>query len=372
MQRADLVVVGASFAGLACARTAASRGLRVVVLERKPEPGAFPRTTGIVVKEVVEEWDIPDRLTRTVSGVRLYSPSLHAIDLASPGYYFLPTDTPELLRWLAAQAEGAGAEIRCGTPYRGAARAAVGFRLEGCGVECRILVGADGSRSRVARDFSLGRNRAYLLGLEAEYEGVGGVDPERLHCFLDSRIAPGYLAWVVAGVGITQVGLACRWPARPDLAAFVRHAGRLFDFRDARVVARRGGFIPVGGAVRRIGRDGVLLAGDAAGCVSPLTAGGIHTALHYGRRTGLAVADHLLAGGPAPERVMEGELPRFLWKGMLRRALDLAPPNRLLDLALSSRPLRALASTIFFHHRGLLSGKAWRDLLERVTESGGS
>ena len=66
-----------------------------------------------------------------------------------------------------------------------------------------------GARSGVARTFGLGRNRRLLVGLETEYEGVRGVDPDRLHVFLDSQIAPGYIAWVVPGLGVTQVGLAC-------------------------------------------------------------------------------------------------------------------------------------------------------------------
>ena len=50
MARFDLIVVGGSFAGLACARTAALRGLQVAVMDAKPEPGARVRTTGILVK----------------------------------------------------------------------------------------------------------------------------------------------------------------------------------------------------------------------------------------------------------------------------------------------------------------------------------
>ena len=51
MARYDLIIVGGSFAGLACARTAALRGLKVAVLDAKDEPGARVRTTGILVKE---------------------------------------------------------------------------------------------------------------------------------------------------------------------------------------------------------------------------------------------------------------------------------------------------------------------------------
>jgi flavin-dependent dehydrogenase len=356
----DVAIVGGSFAGLACAQAAAARGLRAVVLERKSDPGASPRTTGILVKELADEWDVPRSLTRKVHGIRLYSPSLRSIDLESPGYYFLATDTPALLRWLAAQAEGAGAVVRTGFEYRGARRDGSRLSITGLESTCRWLVGADGVRSRVAREFGLGVNRKLLVGVEAEYEGIGGVDEDRLHCFLDPALAPGYIAWVVPGAGVTQVGLAARWPARPRLDLFVERLGSLFDFGRARVLGRRGGLIPAGGTVRPFGAGNVLLVGDSAGLVSPLTAGGIHTAYHYGRRAGQVIADHVLDGGPLPLEVLRGVYPRFTWKKVLRAAIERSAPGWLIDLLLASPPLRALARLIFFHHRGLFSPAAWR------------
>ena len=67
----DLIIIGASFAGLIAARTAAHRGLSVAVLDTKSEPGARVRTTGILVKEAFDECDIPAALTKRISGVRL-------------------------------------------------------------------------------------------------------------------------------------------------------------------------------------------------------------------------------------------------------------------------------------------------------------
>src|SRR5688572_16568425 len=102
----DLVIVGASFAGAACAIAAAQRGLRVCVLERKHDPGDKLRTTGIIVKEAAEQTllnRIPPHLTRRIGEVRLYAPNLRQIALAAPGYYFLTTDTPGVMRWLAEQ-----------------------------------------------------------------------------------------------------------------------------------------------------------------------------------------------------------------------------------------------------------------------------
>ena len=364
-ERYDVIVVGGSFAGLSCASAAAARGLRAAVLERKRDPGDSPRTTGILVKEVAERRDVPLGITRKIHGIRLYSPRLRHVDLDRPGYFFLATDTPALLRWLAQRARESGADVLCGLEFTGAARSADGISIEGHGLETPWLVGADGCHSRVARAFGLGRNSEILVGIEAEYENVRGIDEDRLHCFLDPVLAPGYLAWVVPGCGVTQVGLAARSPAVPRLEPFLARIASLFDFGSARLVGSRAGPIPVGGVVRPFASPGVLLTGDAAGLVSPLTAGGIHTALEHGRRVGQAIAEFLLDEGPRPAAVLDREYPRFLWKRWLRRGIDLCP-GTLMERLLFTAPFLALARGVFFHHRGLFARDAWEDLASRL------
>ena len=365
-ERFDVIVVGGSFAGLSCAAAAAARGLRAAVLDRKRDPGDAPRTTGILVKEVAERWDVPLGITRKIHGIRLYSPRLRHVDLRRPGYFFLATDTPALLRWLAKLARDSGAEVLGGLEFTGAVRRSDDLVLEGHGFETSWLVGADGCHSRVARAFDLGRNTDLLVGIEAEFEDVRGVEEDWLHCFLDPILAPGYLAWVVPGCGgVTQVGLAARPPAVPRLEPFLERIASIFDFGSARLVGRRGGPIPVGGLVRPFAAPGVLLTGDAAGLVSPLTAGGIHTALEHGRRAGQALAEFLLDGGLHPAAVLAREYPRFRWKRRLRRALDLILTRTLLEPVFSTSPFLAIARGIFFHHRGLLARDAWEDLAAR-------
>ncbi|HXI88307.1 MAG TPA: FAD-dependent oxidoreductase, partial [Parvularculaceae bacterium] len=204
----DLVIVGASFAGLIAARTAAHRGLKVAVIDAKKEPGARVRTTGVLVKEAVDDTDIPSALTRKIMGARLYAPNGRHVDLSAPGYYFLATDTPAIMRWLAREAARAGADLLFGHRFTGAGIEDDLVRLSGLGLSARYLLGADGAKSRVAEVFGLGRNSEFLFGLETEYEETPTVDPDFIHCFFDSELAPGYLGWVVPGAGMTQVGLA--------------------------------------------------------------------------------------------------------------------------------------------------------------------
>jgi digeranylgeranylglycerophospholipid reductase len=350
-QRCDLVIVGASFAGLVAARTAAMRGLDVVVMETKRDPGARVATSGILVKEAAEEIDLPHHLTRRVYGVRLYAPNLRHIDLFSPGVFFLTTDTAQLLRWLASEAERAGVHFRYGVRFSGAARNDHGFRIGEFDLQTRYILGADGSRSAVARHFGLGRNEKFLIGVEAEFEGLDSADPRFLHCFLDRDLAPGYLGWVAPGPRMTQVGLAAAAPRRISLARFLEQHDPMFGFSRARVVEHRAGRIPSGGLVRPWSAPGVLLVGDAAGLVSPATGGGIRLAFQFGRRAAQVIADHLLHLGPSPETVLAGELPRFGVKRLMRAGLDLGPPNPLIDALIATAPMRWLASHVYFHRR---------------------
>lgn len=369
IQRFDLVIVGGSFAGLACARTAALKGLKVAVIDGKPEPGARVRTTGIVVKEASDDFDLPAHLMRKVRGVRLYAPNDRSLDLSAPGYFFQATDTPNVLRWMADEAARAGATLLYGRKFDRAIEHGRGVALPGLGLHAGFLIGADGARSKVAEVFGLSRNTRFLAGLEIECEPVEELDQRFLHCFADSRIAPGYIAWAVPGLGMTQIGVAARRPHRPDLGELLVRLKTVFDIRQIRVHARRSGLIPSGGTLRHLGTNRVMLVGDAAGMVSPATGGGIHTALHYGRRAAQLVSDYLGDRGVHPVAQLAREAPRFRSGLALRRLLDFAPPNRLIDLALMTAPAKALAQRVYFHSRAgtTQSFEDWAREFERGT-----
>ncbi len=352
----DLAVVGASFAGLIAARTAAHRGLKVVVIDAKTEPGARVRTTGILVKEAVDECDIPSMLTRKIPGVRLYAPNGNYTDLTAPGYYFLATDTPAIMRWLAREAARAGAELRFGARFSGASLKQDCVHLHDLDISAGYVLGADGARSSVAKAFRLGRNTEFMIGLETEFEETPTVDPDFLHCFVNTRLAPGYLGWVVPGVGMTQVGLAVSdgpfgITRKPDFNAFLKSIDPHFALWNCRVLRKRSGPIPCGGLVSPVSTHRVLLTGDAAGLVSPLTAGGIRLAFQYARRAGAAIASYLLDEGPDPGAVMAREYPTFGAKTWMRRLWSCAPPNALLNASLFTPPMRALAQRIYFEKR---------------------
>jgi digeranylgeranylglycerophospholipid reductase len=357
----DAVVVGASFAGLACATALASRGANVTVLDRKHEAGEKLHTTGILVRDAIDHNPLldglPRELVRRIDNVRLYAPSLQHIDLSSPNCYFLATDTPGLLRWLASRAERTGARFLWNCPFQRATAIPAGYELGDALGRTRVLIGADGPRSTVARALQLGQNRQFLTGIEHEYIDAPIQDAGYLHCFIDKHCMPGYIGWVLGGVGVTQVGLARREASNGELSVvaafdrFLRKISPLFDFRDRQPASVRAGLIPCGGLVHPLSRPRALLIGDAAGMVSPLTAGGIHTALQHGSRAGHAIADFLAGRADDPGLWAARTYPRFHFKRALRFMFDHMQSDWAFDLLLATSPMRRLASDIYFHQR---------------------
>jgi flavin-dependent dehydrogenase len=365
MRKTDLCVVGASYAGLACASSAAANGLSVTVLEAKPGIGYRPHTTGILVQEAVEQLsEIPRGLVRPIRGVRLYSPKLRSFDLHSDGYAFLAADTPSLLRWMGHDLlRNGNVTLQTRAHFQGAEEVPDGLYLPAQDLFTRYLVGADGARSSVAKHLGLGTNREFLIGMEMEFAGHNHLDDRFLHVFVDSALAPGYIAWVVPGVGITQVGLACRHPAHIAVDKLIEKIKPIFDFSTLVPLEKRGGLIPVGGVVSPIATRRALIVGDAAGMVSPLTAGGIHKALELGGLTGRAVAEHLEGHGPNPAQTLLAASPHYRFKRQLRRLANYGMPNPLIEFTFGNTLFRRFAQLVFFHHRGLLSKDGWDAVL---------
>lgn len=357
----DLLVVGASFAGLACARAAARAGLSVIVLEKKTRAGAKLHTTGIIVKDAVDSvpWlsEVPAALVRRIEDVRLYAPDMHHVDLHAPGYYFWATDAPALLDWMAASVQASGAVMMLDTLFDHARRAGDRWRVplaRGRCIEASYLVGADGPHSRVAKVLGLSSNTEFLYGIEHEYDGTR-VAPGYLHCFVDRRLAPGYIGWALAGVGVTQIGLARR-VGRGDgealkLEALLAKIAPVVDIAGASPLAVRAGMIPCGGVLPRVACEHALLVGDAAGMVSPVTAGGIHTALAHGQAAGEAVAAFVRGRAEDPSSWFVRSYPRFRTKRALRWVFDRFQSDWLFNRLLGTAPLRRAAELVYFHKR---------------------
>src|SRR5690606_1689404 len=323
----------------------------------KRDPGIKLHTTGILVRDAVETGllaRIPPALVHRVGDVRLYAPDLRSMRLSSRDHHFLTTDTPNLMRWLADELVASGVELRLMQSFTDARRVDDGWRVEGLGVT-RWLVGADGAKSRVASRAGLPPVRDFLYGVEHEYHGMRLREPGALHCFISKRFAPGYIGWAAQNPTGVQFGLAFRHRADrrgvPDIDGLLQRVVALLGLdAAAKPDAIRAGLIPCGGPVSPLSAPGIILTGDAAGIVSPLTAGGIHAAWKHGDAVGTAIATHLRSGGPDPADMAERCAPRFAFKRLLRAGFDLLQMDWPFNLLIGTAPLRRVAEEIYFHH----------------------
>lgn len=357
MHAVDVLVVGAGLAGLHTARLLARQGLDVLVVDRRRSLSAGIRTTGIFVRRTLDDFDVPDHLLGPgVRDVLLYPPSRRSpIRLTSDRDEYRVADMPGVYEHARREAERAGAVVRLGVRYAGFSGGVV--RLAGAEpVRARFVVGADGARSRVARDLGLDVNRRMLVGAELIHPVASGTTTPAFHCVLDPRVAPGYLGWVIDDGRHAHVGVA-GYPAAMGVG--VRHLLDTFA-ADAPgraaptgALERRGGPIPVGGVLRRLACPAGLLVGDAAGAVSPLTAGGLDPCLRMSELAAAVTAGYLRTGDEDLLRRYDGTTFRARFRGrlLLRRAFaGIRSPAaaEAAVAALRSRPGRALAARVLF------------------------
>jgi flavin-dependent dehydrogenase len=359
----DGTVVGAGLAGLETARRLAQRGHRVLLVDVKPEPEHVIHTTGIFVRRTLADFALPeDCLGPPVRRVVLHSPAGRALTLESHQDEFRVGRMSLLYRRLLKECVAAGVEW-CGSTRMASTAPITGGSavwLERGGrrwrVRTRLVIGADGAVSRVARCLGLEENREWLVGVEDVYEDVEVAGAPSFDCYIDPRIAPGYIGWWVHDGESAHLGVAGYAALFQPIAALCelrRRVSTQCDLSRARRVERRGGRIPVNGVLRRIGCARGLLVGDAAGAVSPLTAGGLDGCL---RLTSLAVSvasASLDSGSSVPLESYSGERfqHRFVSRRFLRRMMTHVRHRWIAEaacLALRQQPLRSLAHHIVF------------------------
>ncbi|HEX8247498.1 MAG TPA: NAD(P)/FAD-dependent oxidoreductase [Pyrinomonadaceae bacterium] len=385
MKSFDVVIVGSGLAGLQCAKLLSRRGAKILLVDRKTDLTKGIHTTGIFVRKTLEDFDFPpETLGKPVRRVALYSPRLKALNLSSKHDEFRVGKMGALYESYLRECVKNGVEFSNSTRYVSAEQAGtVGdserrlpeqiqpgetastetiVRLEKNGeafrVKTRVLVGSDGANSRVAKDLDLDENREFIVGVEEVWNGVSLTGEPVLHCFLDSRLAPGYLAWVTndgeevhIGVGGYHAGFNPR-EALEEFKAKVA-AGKIVDLEGAKLAEKRGGKIPVGGVLKRIACERGLLIGDASGAVSPLTAGGLDPCLRLSKMAAEVIWERLETGNSRVLLKFSGELfrARFVSRLWMRRILAMFSNQFLLETGcffLRLPLLEKLAAHVFF------------------------
>ena len=312
----DVVVVGGGPSGATAAEDLARSGHKVALLDRagriKPCGGAIP-------PRLIADFDIPDdQLVAKVNTARMISPTGRRVDIPIENGFVGMVDRKDFDDFLRVRAANAGAERLTGTYLRierDDAGTAVIWRDKASGeerrAETRLVIGADGARSNVARDEVPGGDRIpYVIAYHEIIEAPGAVgdyDPARCDVIYDGRISPDFYGWVFPHGKSASVGMGSmvKGVDLKQATADLRVASGLAECATLR---REGAPIPLKPLDRwDNGRD-VVLAGDAAGVVAPSSGEGIYYAM-VGGRVAATAASACLASG----RVKDLRLARSLF-----------------------------------------------------------
>jgi geranylgeranyl reductase family protein len=241
---------------------------------------------------------------------------------------------------LAEQAQAAGA-MMVRARLVGAQRIQSGLRLhcqrdgQPLTLTARLIVGADGAHSRVGRSLGLTppREKVYALGLEGKLRTPR---QDYVHVFVGQRLAPAWFGWIIPlGDDRVRLGIGCHFGERPisRYRRLVEAFPHLFDSFE--VTRLYGGTIPLSFAPRTYA-DNVMLVGDAAGQVKPLSGGGIYTSLVAARHCAATAVDAVTAGNTAATALRRYEIA---WRHELGHELSKSASIRRFGLALSDSDL---------------------------------
>ncbi len=322
--RCDVLVVGAGPAGSMTAKWAAKSGASVIMIEKRQEIGSPVRCGEGMSKAWLSDVGITPSnrwINLEVEGARIYSPSEKVMEInekhaGNEVGYVVERDAFD--KQLAIDAANANTTIHLKTHAKALLRkngAIVGVKATHFGqpfeIHAKITVGADGFESQVGRWAGLPTN-LQLRDMDSclQYR-MTNVDSDVRYCdFYLGKVAPGGYVWVFPkGDGLANVGIGVQVSQIKNAAETKDYLDRWIEhhpgYSKGKKIDMVGGGVSISPPIKQSVTDGLLLVGDAARMIDPLTGGGIANGCIAGK----------IAGKVAAEAAQTGDVSRtFLMK----------------------------------------------------------
>jgi len=288
----DVVIVGAGIAGPMMARDVAKAGFSVLLVDKKAAIGSPKQCAEGININVFEKYGIPyDKrfVNREIYGARIYSPSGYTAELRYKNVSGVILERKVFDKMLAFYAAREGADvwpraeavdvIRENGRVEGLKIKREGELLD---VRAKVVVAADGVESTIARKAGINTYAPpHEFDSGYEYEMlIEGFDPDIIHLWFGNEVAPRGYVWVFpkdedrANVGI---GINSDNPktAKYYLDKWLREHG----ISTNKILEVNVGLVPVGGFVKELVKDNLMVIGDAARQVNPMHGGGMAEAM---------------------------------------------------------------------------------------------
>jgi digeranylgeranylglycerophospholipid reductase len=315
----DVLVIGAGPAGSMTAKWAARHGAQVLLIEKRQEIGSPVRCGEGMSKDWLADVGIkPGRwINLEVEGARIYSPSEKVFEINEKqagnevGYV---VERDEFDKQLAIDAANAGVEIRLKTAAVAMLREngrIAGAKVKQFGetvdIHAKVTIAADGFESQVGRWAGLSTNLAMRdMDTCLQYR-MTNVGSDTRYCdFYLGKVAPGGYVWVFPkGDGLANVGIGVQVSQVKSPADAKTYLDNWIaahpQYAKGKKIDMVGGGVSISAPLKQTVTDGLMLVGDAARMIDPLTGGGIANGCIAGKICGTVAAEAVQAGDVSKE-----------------------------------------------------------------------
>ena len=305
-----LLLLGGGPVGCAAARDLAEAGFKVLVAEDHSQIGEPLRCSGLISSRTLQLSRVsPNVVCHKLTGARVHAPGGEVMDLSGTRVYALAVDRVAFDRDLAEQAAAAGAQIVCCAKavdlefVAGGVRVKLqkrGYKDKIDELTCRLVIGADGYRSLVARRLGVLSQGKKIPLYAAEVE-LPNSEGQIVDIFIGNQVAPGWFGWVIpTGQGMARIGIGAHRCPRQFFQLLVERYPR--NFHGMSILQGTSGYVRVGHLDRIYGPH-TLLVGDAACQIKPISGGGLYLGLE-GAALCAATAEAALSSGDLSEEFL--------------------------------------------------------------------
>lgn len=264
----DVIIIGASVTGLRTAELISSKGYDVLVIEEHKEIGKPLKCAGLVSWRIFEIMPSLSKeiIVNTIEKAKFFSPKGDFFELKSKKPIYV-IDRVKLDKILFKEALKNGTQIKTLTKFEGFKhlKNSIEIKTSKGNFESKILVGADGSNSKVAKVAGIKIPNNMLIGIQTTVSG--NFDPSSVELWFGS-FAPNFFGWVIPeSEKKARIGLATKSNCKFYFNKFLKK--RIGKIEKPNVF----GVINFG--LMNSIADRILLVGDAACQVKPFSGGGI-------------------------------------------------------------------------------------------------
>jgi digeranylgeranylglycerophospholipid reductase len=301
----DVVVIGAGPAGLMAAKKASEKGAKTLIIEKEKRLGEKPCAEAVSFStfEDAEIEPSPSFIKQKVKGAYIFAPNENKkvvfsleniIGYSKEGGAII--DKPTFLEELASKTIKAGAEFAICANAQDIKRSEnkIEILLSILGkkmiISTKILIGCDGVNSIVAKKFFKRENYETITCLQYRIANYDALEYDKIYFYFGNEVAPLGYAWIFPkGENIANVGIGVRNARAKDyLDKFIENH-QIF-FSKSKIIEIGSAPVPISGMIEEIVLDNIMLCGDAAGQVIPVTGGGIHSSIAAGKIAGEVAA----------------------------------------------------------------------------------